>query len=82
VTGPVCGHGAIGRDKALRDDLTAKDALAFFFIRALAAEKVSFEPLDIEQGQQIAYRISHCCLPPIVHCSRYRTSPQMQTLPV
>jgi len=57
MAGAIVRHGAVGGDEGLRDDLSAEDALAFLLIRALAAEEIQFQALDIEQGQQVAYGI-------------------------
>lgn len=57
MAGAVFRHGAIGGDERLGDDLAAEDALAFFLIRALAAEQVMLEAFDIEEGEEVAHGI-------------------------
>ena len=54
---------AVGRHQRLSDDLTAENPLAGALIRALAAEQVQFQALDIEQGQKVSNRVGHAWSP-------------------
>ena len=55
-------HGARGRDQRLAQHLTAEDALPAVLGRD-AAEDVLFQPLKIEQRQQLSQRLPRALLP-------------------